>query len=228
MSDPLVSMAALRRARTTTAIYDASYWEGWKERFKVTHDPKHPTVIFESKKKATFIVDMLHLTGGSILDVGCGVGMFPHFMQSLGWMSKGLEPSAEARELAPESFRGHIRQGVVTAIPADLGTFDVVTAFDVMEHLFIEEIFKAVCEIERVATKAFVMRTPIDGYLCEGGIPDLAAVSSDIGHVGIYTWEFWVRRFTEHGKFRFLNCVLWDCQSAPGSYMEAWLTFVKG
>lgn len=216
-----------RMERSTAAVYDAEYAENWKKRFKTTHDPNDERVRFECTKKSEHLEKLLHMERGALLDIGANTGMFVHHMIGRGWMAAGLEVSPDAVALCPSNISGLMKVGSVTDMPFDDALFDVTTAYDVMEHLYIEQIYQAIAEITRVTRKAFVMRVPVDGYLCEGGIPDLQLVSNDQGHVGIYSWEFWARRFRETKQWTLLNCVLWECQSAPGDYMEAWITFVK-
>lgn len=71
---------------------------------------------------------------GRLLDVGCATGRFLRRMQTLGWETAGIEldpeAAARARRVTPR---------VVVGDPAEVafpeGSFDVVTAFHVVEHL---------------------------------------------------------------------------------------------
>lgn len=70
-----------------------------------------------------------------ILDVGCGAGGMLPMLAELGTV-EGLEPDAESVEHAHVNFPDFVvRQGRLPGdIPAD-GRFDLVTAFDVIEHI---------------------------------------------------------------------------------------------
>ncbi|MGH7822883.1 MAG: class I SAM-dependent methyltransferase, partial [Candidatus Binatia bacterium] len=72
---------------------------------------------------------------GRLLDVGCGVGLFLDEARRCGWQVQGLEASAAPGRIARERFG----LPVITATIADAGlpdrSFDVVTFFDVLEHL---------------------------------------------------------------------------------------------
>lgn len=72
---------------------------------------------------------------GKLLDVGCGSGSFLHYMQHHGWEVWGQEISQCAtayarRELGLEVCRDYLED---TPFPAD--SFDVVTLWNVLEHL---------------------------------------------------------------------------------------------
>lgn len=92
---------------------------------------------FEGRRRLITRVMEAHLRpreGRRVLDVGCGTGgMFP-LLQRFGTV-EGAENSADARERATRRFP----QTKVwpCALPAELpqGTWDLVTAFDVIEHV---------------------------------------------------------------------------------------------
>lgn len=69
--------------------------------------------------------------GGRVLDVGCAAGYFLEVAQAQGWSVEGVELSAEARAHAPRSVRPHIREGDEGL----QGPYDVITFWDVLEHL---------------------------------------------------------------------------------------------
>jgi 2-polyprenyl-3-methyl-5-hydroxy-6-metoxy-1,4-benzoquinol methylase len=72
--------------------------------------------------------------GRPLLDVGCYTGVFVEIATSHGWDARGLEPSrwaveqARAREL-------RVVQGTLDAADLPEARFDVVTMWDVIEHL---------------------------------------------------------------------------------------------
>lgn len=73
--------------------------------------------------------------GGTILDFGCGKGVFLHFAAERGWQTTGIETAAKRAEFA-QIFYG---LQVITdqysgeVIPGD--PFDVITLFHVLEYL---------------------------------------------------------------------------------------------
>lgn len=86
---------------------------------------------------------------GSLLDVGCSVGFFLEVAQENGYIVDGVELSSEAIALAKDSIRGQIIQADAnTFIRESKKSYDVVTAFDIIEHtqnpiLFLKDLHEA-------------------------------------------------------------------------------------
>jgi SAM-dependent methyltransferase len=81
--------------------------------------------------------------GGRVLDLGCGDGLFAHLAAMRNVSVVGLDPEERAIEQARErtarqAYPGAppaFARGPGDAIPFDDGTFDLVFALDVIEHL---------------------------------------------------------------------------------------------
>src|SRR5207247_6877452 len=71
---------------------------------------------------------------GRYLDVGCGSGAALGVAQALGWRVAGIEMDTAAAEKA-RRFTEEIYVGDVRSAPFDRASFDVVTAFHVLEHV---------------------------------------------------------------------------------------------
>jgi SAM-dependent methyltransferase len=71
---------------------------------------------------------------GRLLDIGCGYGFFLEAMADRGWQVEGIELSRPAAEIARSKGMGTIHSCAVEEI-ADIGLFDVVTMFYVIEHV---------------------------------------------------------------------------------------------
>lgn len=97
---------------------------------------------------------VIDLRGKRVLDAGCGTGMVLEYLQKLvgeGGRADGVDMSAEAIHFcAQRNLRG-ILQGSLTQLSYKKETFDLVTTFDVIEH--IEDDKKALAEIARVLKK---------------------------------------------------------------------------
>ena len=82
-----------------------------------------------------------------VLDVGCATGGMMRLMHGLGRFT-GLDASAKAAKMARERSGNEVVVSSATSMPFETGTFDGVTALDVLEH--IEDHVAAVREIRRV------------------------------------------------------------------------------
>lgn len=75
-------------------------------------------------------------TGGSLLDVGCATGIFLETMRAAqGWNLKGIEISEHAARIAREQKQLDVTTGTLEQAGFADGQFDVVTLWDVLEHL---------------------------------------------------------------------------------------------
>ena len=90
--------------------------------------------------------------GSKVLDVGCATGVAVKALQDSGYLVKGVDISSEA--VSQGTARGV--EGLITApadgLPFEDGTFDVVLSTDVMEHLPVELVPKALKEMVRVSS----------------------------------------------------------------------------
>lgn len=72
---------------------------------------------------------------GTVLDIGAGMGVFLHLAQLNGWNVNGIEPSSWSTQKAKELYGLQIEvggYGLAAQIHAEL---DVVTMWDVIEHV---------------------------------------------------------------------------------------------
>jgi len=75
------------------------------------------------------------VAGRRLLDIGCAHGFFLEAARARGWSVRGIEVSEYASEYARRELDLAVDTGSIVTPPADLGTFDVVTLWDVIEHL---------------------------------------------------------------------------------------------
>jgi 2-polyprenyl-3-methyl-5-hydroxy-6-metoxy-1,4-benzoquinol methylase len=73
---------------------------------------------------------------GRVLDVGCAAGFFMRVMHERGWEVDGVEPSPEIAAHATEAYGFHqLHVGELQTAPFDEGSFDLITLWDVVEHV---------------------------------------------------------------------------------------------
>jgi len=74
---------------------------------------------------------------GRLLDVGCATGNFLNEMARTGhWQVEGVEPNAQAAAYASRRFGIQIHRGELVTVELPLASFDVITMWNVLEHLY--------------------------------------------------------------------------------------------
>lgn len=131
------------------SFYDREYYEGG--------DGLRTNAVFRTLRIGVdflrALTIALTLRPRKVLDVGCARGHFVYFLRMLGVEAYGLEISEYARKQALPSVKQYIKQGDIRNIPFRKDEFDLVTAFNVLEHVYDEDIAKAVSECRRVSQK---------------------------------------------------------------------------
>lgn len=104
------------------------------------------------------IYKMLPTDTQSILDVGCGNGIFCNFVakQRPSTRVVGFDRSITALEYV----QSEKKQGDITALPFQDYEFDCATVLEVLEHLPIPAFITAKKEIARVAKKQIIVSVP--------------------------------------------------------------------
>jgi SAM-dependent methyltransferase len=73
---------------------------------------------------------------GSLLDLGCSSGSFLEFMKGENWKLYGIEMSRDCAKIAEEKSGAEVFVGDIIKAPFPPESFDVITCFDVLEHLY--------------------------------------------------------------------------------------------
>src|SRR5688572_25962105 len=84
-----------------------------------------------------------------ILDAGCGSGGMTRYLRRFGRVA-GVDLATEALALARKRKLDRLARSSVGALPFLDGSFDVVTSFDVLYHLNVEDDRRALGEMHRV------------------------------------------------------------------------------
>jgi 2-polyprenyl-3-methyl-5-hydroxy-6-metoxy-1,4-benzoquinol methylase len=145
----------LEQKPTTAAHYDAEYFTGeWRDhgnnysletRRKI--EDRNPALIkdvFQPRKA---------------LDLGCGPGALMHLLWEIGVDVEGIDFAESSRRLATPEMRDRIVVGDVgdpSLKPA--GAYDLVICREVLEHLTVLEVKRAVANMVRM-TSAFIYVT---------------------------------------------------------------------
>lgn len=72
---------------------------------------------------------------GKVLDVGSATGIFLNAMKQHGWDCYGIEPSTHAADYAIKRFGLNVFTGFFEESQYPEASFDVITMWDVLEHL---------------------------------------------------------------------------------------------
>ena len=113
---------------------------------------------------------------GSILDYGCGTGAFLGVMKDAGWTVTGIEPDADARQLA-KSAHGvdALEPGALKDMPD--AAFDIITLWHVLEHVY--DLHDTVAHLHRLLKPGGHLFVAVPNY-----------TSADAVHYGTY-WAAW-------------------------------------
>jgi ubiquinone/menaquinone biosynthesis C-methylase UbiE len=120
-----------------------------------------PAVIKAALSRYMFAIP--YCEGRHVLDIGCGSAFGLKHLATAARRVAGLDYSSETCILAARSLREkriHLVSGDALQIPFATNSFDVVTAFEMLEHL--ERPRKFISEIKRVLSPngVFILSTP--------------------------------------------------------------------
>lgn len=73
---------------------------------------------------------------GALLDLGCSSGGFLEAIRGKSWELYGIEMSAESAKTAEAKTGAQVFVGDIVEAPFPPESFDVITCFDVLEHLY--------------------------------------------------------------------------------------------
>ena len=77
-----------------------------------------------------------HKKGGAILDIGCSSGAFLGTMKGGSWKLYGIDMEASTAEKARAATGAEVFVGDVLDAPFPAESFDVITGFDLLEHVY--------------------------------------------------------------------------------------------
>lgn len=131
-------------------VYNEEYWSSnaAKDRGYTDYRSDAPRYLKTYRRRRRLLRRHFD-TPGRVLDVGCAAGYFLEVMQGEGWDVLGLEPSSAILPQAIERLgEGNAIGGVLGEAELGEGSFDLVTLWDVIEH--IPDPARALHEIRRL------------------------------------------------------------------------------
>lgn len=108
---------------------------------------------------------------GRLLDVGCSAGHFLGLARSAGFVSNGVEYSPNSAQFAAEHFGFDVHTGDIHSL-GGVEQFDVITMFDVIEHVPDPAADMAAIYARLKPGGLFLVSTPnIDGLFPQASLP---------------------------------------------------------
>jgi 2-polyprenyl-3-methyl-5-hydroxy-6-metoxy-1,4-benzoquinol methylase len=116
------------------ALYSEGYYTSWgisgSTENLVSKQMKIDTFVLRLKQILT------HISSGKVLDVGCTTGFFLEAAEQLGYVPYGIELSEYSSLLAKKKFgESSIFNGRLEEYDFEQSMFDVITMFDLIEHV---------------------------------------------------------------------------------------------
>lgn len=119
-------------------MYQEEYWSSDRAKdFGYTAYLSEAELYLRTYAMRSQVIDSFRPEPGSVLDVGCAAGFFLKVMAEKGWTTTGIEISSKMVAYAQQALGlQDMRRGDLLSIDfADDVRFDVVTLWDVIEHL---------------------------------------------------------------------------------------------
>jgi 2-polyprenyl-3-methyl-5-hydroxy-6-metoxy-1,4-benzoquinol methylase len=127
----------LKDASLIDEVYNEGYWrsQAAKDHGYTDYCADAPLYLKTYRRRLS-IVKRHFDRPGRVLDVGCAAGYFLDVMRGEGWEVTGLEPSEAIRSQAVERLgEERVLGGVLGDTELAEGSFDLVTLWDVIEHI---------------------------------------------------------------------------------------------
>ena len=127
-----------RQEAVAESLYSEDYFterEGYFFHDGVVDGSGHESAHVADFRAGLTLIEANGAPAGSLLDVGCATGSFLSLAQARGWRCSGVEVSSFAAARARERTGCEIFCGKVEDAPFADGSFDVVTMWDLLEHL---------------------------------------------------------------------------------------------
>jgi SAM-dependent methyltransferase len=164
---------------------DAAFWEG-----EMLHDNRN-------MERFSTTADLIPPDAHSILDAGCGNGVFVDFLSKNSRNNLYIHALDRSKEALKHV---HVEKtlGDVTNLPFENNSFDCVSCLEVIEHLPIPAFKEALSELTRVANKYVLISVPYQEVL-EDSYTRCPSCRT------IFNWELHLRKFTDKSFEELLN-----------------------
>jgi SAM-dependent methyltransferase len=130
-----------------------------RARFRRAPAPRDVAAAFELRGRTARCADLIEVAGRDVLNIGCSFGWFEEFALDQGSPRVvGLDASRQSLEAAHARVpKAEFVLGSAYSLPFADATFDIVTSFDVIEHVPRGEESTMLREMRRVVRSAGLM-----------------------------------------------------------------------
>ena len=145
--------------------------------------------------------------GHKVLDVGCGKGFLLYELTQVipGLQIAGLDISAYALENAKPEVQPYLMQGHARELPFSDKSFDLVYSINTLHNLFLNDLWPAVSEIERVGGAKHIT---VEAYRTEREKMNL--MYWQLTCRAFHTPEEWVWLFRKVGYTGDYGCIFFE------------------
>jgi len=137
------------------------------------------------------------------LDVGVGYGVFLHMLEKHGYRRiAGMDPFPKSLEIARQHTSADLKLGRIEdeRWPFRPGEFDVISSFDVVEHLHEPAVFLRRCREYLAPDGLVVLSTPNRSVFYEmRRIPLIGYPDRNPTHINVHRPRYWLRLAREEG-----------------------------
>lgn len=166
-----------------------------------------------------FAVDIItRVPFHSVLDAGAGNGALVRLMRKHGKNAYGIELSTAVLEKeCPDLIKsGFVENGILTNLPYEDNSFDMVFSSDVLEHIDPEEAEKVVQELVRVSRQHIFLSISLKGHTKVS-----AADSSEAHRHTLLRPRNWWHAIFERNGAKVNSELLWAMQEKDLSYQTS-------
>jgi teichuronic acid biosynthesis glycosyltransferase TuaH len=183
-------------------LYDKNYFEKCKindsnNNAEIGYSNYHGTLLHNFLWQYAYLKLVSDPCKGDLLDIGCASGKFLELAEMAGFSATGIDISREAIEIA--NNKGLIALlSPLEQLKADDEKFQVITAWDLIEHL--ENLREFLSEVNRILKDGgvFIFSTPDAGAKIAEEKKNLwIGYITSLEHVSFFTQDFLNRAFKE-------------------------------
>lgn len=161
-------------------FYDKNLQDRGRDK-EIDHEKLRVNNLFDTERHVRLIQKLCADMNVGILDIGSGYGFFVNGLFASGYRNvTGIEVSRERRELALKHSSVPIIDADINKGSKDIGRFDVVTLFHVLEHMSDPAAF---------LKKARGLINPGGLFICE--VPNVKELLLE--HCSAYNDFYWIR-----------------------------------